>query len=194
MKDLFTKSVVKARKLIDEHEVYRVNKDAWHNCDIDQYVWVDDVTEDKVVMQQIFKDVISTQIEFYCPLCKSYNAESEYLATVFTSTKTKWLANMITHYRHSHTDSWDRIWGAGGYGYHNLSQITYSIEKERINNISKRQIIKKASDYLVHHNINENHFKALHGTDKKTFVLADKILNQKAASENKRIIPDSSGA
>ncbi|MEX1135856.1 MAG: hypothetical protein WEB89_03065 [Balneolales bacterium] len=176
MENLFTEFLDKTRKFIDEHEVYRIDKSTWYNCDIDQYVWFDELTNDKVVMQQIYKTTTSAQTKFYCPLCDSHHAESEYLATAFKNDKTKWLANMITHYRHSHINSWDKVWGVGGYGYHNLSQLTYSFEKEKINNFAKQQIVKEATDYLLYHNITELHFKALHGTNKKTLSLAGKML------------------
>ncbi|MEX0772512.1 MAG: hypothetical protein WD038_05055 [Balneolales bacterium] len=176
MENLFTEFLDKTRKFIDEHEVYRIDKNTWYNCDIDQYVWFDELTNEKVVMQQIYKTTTSAQTKFYCPLCDSHHAESEYLATAFKNDKTKWLANMITHYRHSHINSWDKVWGVGGYGYHNLSQLTYSFEKEKINNFAKQQIVKEATDYLLYHNIAELHFKALHGTNKKTLSLAGKML------------------
>lgn len=177
MEELFTEFVIKAKKFIDEYEVYRIEKNIWYNCDIDQYVWLDDLTGDKVVMQQVYKEITSKQIKFYCPVCESHHPESEYLATAFKDRRTKWLANMITHYRHSHIASWDKIWGVGGYGYQNLSQLTYSFEKEKINNRAKQQIIKKASGYLIYHNITELHFKALNGTNQKTLALAGKMLN-----------------
>lgn len=176
MEKLFSEFKVETKKLISEHELFRIDNDVWHNCDHDQYVWYDDLTKDKIVMQQIYKKIISTQTKFYCPLCDTYNIESEYLSTVFKDTKTKWLANMITHFRHSHTDTWDKTWGAGGYGYEYLSQVTYSIEKEKMNNLAKRQIIMKATNYLLHNNITAIHFKALNGTDKKTLQLAGEKL------------------
>ncbi|MEX0685019.1 MAG: hypothetical protein WD267_09620 [Balneolales bacterium] len=177
MARLFTETTVKAKKVIEEREAFRMDKNEWYECESDQYIKIDDFTGQKIVMQEVCKEILITQIQFYCPLCKAHHDESDFLATAIENEKTRWLANMVTHYRHVHMNIWDEKWGAGGYGHQSSSQITYSIEKGNINNKSMQEIIKKATAFLTDHNITEYHFKTLQGSNRKTLDLASHLLN-----------------
>ncbi|MFB6307251.1 MAG: hypothetical protein ABEH43_09745 [Flavobacteriales bacterium] len=95
----------------------------------------------------------------------------------------KWLANMVTHYRHDHIRYWDQKWSKGGYGWKNLSEETYEKEKAQVNNRAKRQIIRKTQDFLVEHGIDSNVFRELIGTEEDTIALAKKILDDNMEKE-----------
>src|SRR5437879_5572977 len=45
---------------------------------------------------------------FYCPVCDQWYKQSKYIKSVFGDYKMRWVANMVTHYRHAHTD-WDSV-------------------------------------------------------------------------------------
>ena len=47
---------------------------------------------------------------YYCPVCEAFSVNpSEHLSTVMSGKKL-YFANLITHYRHRHRHSWDRMW------------------------------------------------------------------------------------
>ncbi len=114
---------------------------------------------------------------FLCPICKKFNRTSNYLSNVFEDKKTEWLANMVTHYRHEHITSWNKMWGNYGRSYQKAAHFgNYEEEKSLVNERAKRQIIRKATDFLMTNNITVEHFKALQGTAIKTIELAEKKL------------------
>jgi len=53
-----------------------------------------------------------------CPICGKQYSPSEYLAKVFKDNpKALFIANLVTHYRHHHIESWNRCWGYYGNRY-----------------------------------------------------------------------------
>lgn len=108
----------------------------------------------------------------WCPICEHRFNTSEYLAEVFADDpRTQWLANMVTHYRHEHR-AWDRnLDNLRCYG-----ESTYERQKAIVNEQAKRQIIRKASDFLIAHGVGVEHFRALKGTTEQTIELALKKL------------------
>lgn len=123
-------------------------------------------------MEKLF----TTQNKFYCPLCNRSIVRSEYLTVTFGDTKEGWLANMVTHYRHDHIASWDRCWGYEGRRYRAGWFGNYDEEKQKVNERAKRQLIRKAKTYLLHHQIQPEDFLKLEKTDSQTFALAKKML------------------
>ena len=114
---------------------------------------------------------------FYCPLCESEHLMSDYLQEVFKKKpKTLWLSNMITHYRHYHIESWNKCWGSGGRHYRRGWFGNYDEEKFKVNERAKRQIIRKAKDYLKFHMIGIQDFALLQGNDVSTVALVNKVL------------------
>lgn len=113
----------------------------------------------------------------YCPLCSAYFRASSYLKDVIKKPKTLWLANMVTHYRHNHIKSWNRCWDyhSGSY-YRGYWFGDYHEEKSKINERAKRQIIRKATNYLVFHEIRRIDFEGLEYNDPKTIALIKKKL------------------
>jgi len=107
-------------------------------------------------------------IKVYCPICQLYFTSSDYLASVFQDEEPRWLANMVMHYRHDHR-AWDR-------SHPYLSSRSYEHQKSIINEQAKRQIIRKATPFLLEHGIRPEHFAALQGTEQKTLQLALKKL------------------
>jgi hypothetical protein len=96
------------------------------------------------------------EYSFYCPFCEAEHIKSDYLSKAFADdTKVQWLANMVTHYRHDHTD-WDNIWP-------NTEKWQYEIRKEAINNKIKIEILKYAKDFLIERGITAQHFTRLAG-------------------------------
>lgn len=109
----------------------------------------------------------------YCPICHHRFAESDYLASVFDDDeKARWLANMVTHYRHEHR-AWDRSHRYISWKY---GQDTYERQKSIINEQAKRQIVRKATEFLLAHGIGVETFAKLQGTEEKTIELATKKL------------------
>jgi hypothetical protein len=109
---------------------------------------------------------------FYCPICSTYRQDSEFLRNAIPDEKVRWIANMITHYRHSHISSWNKCWGYHGGSYRSGWFGDYEQEKIKINNRAKRQIIRKATSFLIEHKITSAHFKELLNNDDKTIQLA----------------------
>lgn len=107
---------------------------------------------------------------FFCPFCDEYFFCSEYLENAITDEKTRYLANMICHYRHNHIIYYDNSVGyvTRFHDYHEF--------KELVNNRIKRQIIRKAKAFLKEHQITVEHFENLLSTDEKTIELAKKLL------------------
>ncbi|QQS35754.1 MAG: hypothetical protein IPM56_16155 [Ignavibacteriales bacterium] len=124
-------------------------------------------------MENLLKDN-----KVYCPLCKKYFPESTYLASNITDMKVLWLANMVTHYRHTHITSWNKCWGHGGHNYRSGWFGDYETEKKKVNERAKRQIFRKCWRYMNYHFILVDHVLQLQNNDKKTIALANKMLAQ----------------
>lgn len=112
----------------------------------------------------------------YCPMCGIYFTESEYLCSVISDERTLWIANMITHYRHNHIESWNKCWGPGGGRYRSGWFGDYDTQKRKVNERAKRQIIRKARAYLHYHKITSKHFEGLQHNDEETLALASIML------------------
>ncbi len=106
----------------------------------------------------------------YCPHCQKSFGESRYLRNQFPDIKTRWLANMITHWRHVHTN-----WDKNKYKLNGNKGI-YEMDKAAVNEYIKQVVIKKYSGFLKEHGINEKHFAILLNTNKQTLKLAGKLL------------------
>ena len=121
------------------------------------------------------KDVIEFKI---CPICDEMVNESEYLNERFTDQpEVNYLAHMITHYRHHHITSWNKCWGNNGAYYRGHWFGDYEEEKKKVNEMAKRQILRKGKSVLREIGIKPYHFSELANTEKKTMDLAVKILN-----------------
>jgi len=112
----------------------------------------------------------------YCPICQNRFPFSEYLSTVIADEKTLWLANFVTHFRHSHR-AWDR--NAGYIARHH----DYDAAKDTINEQAKRQLVRKAAGFLRSHGIGAEHFMSLKDTTEETMV----VVRKKLADEAKKI-------
>jgi len=87
------------------------------------------------------------------------------------------IANNITHYRHTHIESWNKCWGQYGGYYRNAAHFgDYDEEKAKVNERAKRQIIRKGKDYLKLQGITAKHFEELQNNEDKTLELARKTL------------------
>lgn len=125
-------------------------------------------------MKNLIKYINNGNYGVYCPMCKGYFSGSDYLKTVFTDEKQLWLANMVTHYRHSHIESWNKCWGYRGSYYRSRWFSDYEEEKHKVNERAKRQIIRKCTDYLLYFGFTVEDFTALQSTEQKTIELATK--------------------
>lgn len=112
--------------------------------------------------------------DFFCPMCDHYFKESEYLRTAIHDEKVLWIANMITHYRHQHLRWWDKKYGRNANRHRSYGD--YDDDKIKVNNSSKRQIIRKCGNYLNFHGVGREHFLQLHENDEKTLQLIEKII------------------
>lgn len=113
-----------------------------------------------------------------CPICNETFFESEHLADNIFKEKTRWIANMITHYRHNHIRSWNRLWEKNGYNYQRAAKFTdYGDEKRKVNERAKRQILKKCKHFLIENGFTQEDFLLLQGeAEKPTLELLNKTL------------------
>jgi len=114
--------------------------------------------------------------EQYCPICEDYFEVSKYLEDAIEHEHVRWLANMITHYRHEHITSWNNTWNRGEYGGRYLSEFTYEKEKIKVNERAKRQILRKCKKEMIKDGFKVEHVKQLQHTDNKTIELYEKYL------------------
>lgn len=109
----------------------------------------------------------------YCPICGQTFRRSEYLATVFDDPLALWLANMVTHYRHVHITSWNKMWGRRGSYYRQAAHFgDYEVEKQKVNERAKRQIIRKCGAYMAHHGIGLKQLHQMQSNSPETLALA----------------------
>ena len=91
---------------------------------------------------------------------------------IFDSYQTRLIANLITHYRHSHQSSWNQSCHFISKKY---GEDAYLNAKKEHNNRAKRQILRKCKDWLLDNNIGAEHFLALSDNDKDTIDLISKV-------------------
>lgn len=106
----------------------------------------------------------------YCPHCQKSFWESRYLRNQFPDKNTRWLANMITHWRHVHTN-----WDKSKYKLNGNKGI-YEKDKIAVNEYIKQVIIKKYAEFLKSQGITSEHFKRLLNTNSQTINLAERLL------------------
>ena len=113
-----------------------------------------------------------------CPICGKHFTPSAYLSKIFADNPNAlFIANLVTHYRHEHIESWNKCWGENGYRYRRGWFKNYEDEKRKVNEQAKRQIIRKAYPILIALGITSDTFKCLQNTDEKTIALAVKKLD-----------------
>lgn len=113
----------------------------------------------------------------FCPICGDYFPASDHLASVISDPGTLWLANMVTHYRHTHIRSWKRCWDHySGNRYRSGWFGDYDEEKQLVNERAKRQIIRKCDFFMTHHSIGIKQLEGLEYNDPKTIELEAKRL------------------
>jgi len=87
---------------------------------------------------------------------------------------------MVTHYRHNHLISWNKMWGKNGHNYRKGWYFSeYAEKKTDVNERAKRQILRKCKDYMIANGFTADHVKQLTETDEKTIELYQKILEEK---------------
>lgn len=116
------------------------------------------------MLEKVFVDEVN---RFYCPICEQIYYGSKYLKTVFQDQRTLWLANMVTHYRHRHTD-WDYY--CFDYGKF------YDFKKQEINEEAKREIARLATQFLKENDFKVSHFTSLQNSSSQTIDTVRKIL------------------
>ena len=116
----------------------------------------------------------------YCPICKKEFITSPYLNNIFNNGNSRWLANMVMHYRHSHT-AWDKTWSRGYYyrqqSWGNHKGYDYDKAKRIANERAKRQILRKCKDHMINMDFTVSDVEKLQGTEAKTIELYSKLLN-----------------
>ena len=125
-----------------------------------------------------YEEIISIDVIYqYCPICGNYFPVSKYLQEAITDEHVRWLANMVTHYRHYHLKSWDKMWGHhGSYYRHGWYDGNYDAAKRKVNERAKRQILRYCKDYMIENGFTPDHVKQLEYTDEKTIALYEKYL------------------
>jgi hypothetical protein len=117
-----------------------------------------------------------TILEQNCPICNQYFKTSEYLNSIFKDDdKARWLANMVMHHRHDHITSWNSNWSRNGYARNHLN-VDYEMEKRKVNERAKRQIVRKCKDYLIKNGFCAEDVLKLNGTELDTINLYKKYL------------------
>lgn len=114
---------------------------------------------------------------YYCPKCESYFQGTYYLDRQFGKyPKTRWLANLITHYRHEHTN-WDKNKYVLLPNSRKPQGQDYEKDKAAINEYIKQWLIRKHHNLLKENKITEQIFKNLKGTKPETIRLYKKTIN-----------------
>lgn len=111
-----------------------------------------------------------------CPICQNSIKQSEYLETAIDNEKTRYFANLVTHYRHHHITSWNKCWSYGGHRYRANWFGDYDDEKAKVNERAKRQIIRKGFKILKEMGITSEHIAELENTTEETMKIARKYL------------------
>ena len=159
-------------ELLDTYDL-----DDYIETEHDEYVITDRDTGIKEHYRKIFKEIEKEIVSIYCPMCDQYFKSSDFLLDQIKDDKVLWLANMVTHYRHIHIKSWDKCWGTNGGSYRGNLFGEYDLEKEKINERAKRQIIRKCKEYMNYFSIGIEHIKQLkNNNDAKTLEVAEKLL------------------
>lgn len=116
--------------------------------------------------------------KYICPICKLKIVKSDYLAGIFHNQPlTEYIANLITHYRHSHITSWNKMWGEHGRSYRKAAKFgNYDEEKAKVNERAKRQLIRSCHIVFKSIGITSAHFTKLKNTDEETMTLAKRYL------------------
>lgn len=117
----------------------------------------------------------------FCPICKYHFQTSTYLKLKIKDKHVLWLANMVTHYRHTHINHWNKMWGEYGHHYTNgwYHYYDYDDLKIEVNERAKRQILRKCKKYMIDNGFTVEHVKQLQNTDEKTIALYEKHLGSK---------------
>lgn len=111
-----------------------------------------------------------------CPICCNFIKQSEYLEMAISNEKTRYIANLVTHYRHHHISSWNTCWSQGGRRYRADWFGDYDVEKAKVNERAKRQIIRKSFQILKEMGITPENISELENTTEETIKIAKKYL------------------
>ena len=111
----------------------------------------------------------------FCPICGEEFIFSSFLHGAIPNEKTRLIANLITHYRHVHQSSWNK---SCHYITRKYGEDTYEKCKKEHNNRAKRQIIRKAMDWIIEKNISKQDFLDLKHNDAKTIELIEKAFQE----------------
>ncbi len=122
-----------------------------------------------------------------CPICNFKIQKSDYLKEIFgDNPKVEWIANLVTHYRHSHISSWNKCWGYNGRYYRSGWFGNYDEEKILVNERAKRQLIRKGFEIFKSNGVTSEHFKVLQNTTEETIKLAEKLLDSSEVKVKKK--------
>ncbi len=125
----------------------------------------------------ICDEIMHEVIKQMCPICNHFFRTSDFLNNEIHDEHVRWLANMVTHYRHVHLKSWDKMWGHNGHYYrHGWYDGDYESHKKDVNERAKRQILRKCKKYMIDNGFSTEHVMQLQNTDEKTIELYDKLL------------------
>jgi len=127
----------------------------------------------------------------FCPICKREIKKSEYLSDIFSDNPPlEYFCNLITHYRHTHITSWNKMWGAHGRSYQKAAGFgDYEEEKSIINERAKRQLIRKAWPVFQKIGLTAKMVAGLDKTTNETIKVANKFLNDKANMKEEKEHP-----
>ena len=116
---------------------------------------------------------------FICPICGHSIPKSPYLHEVFVGDPwAEYAANIVTHYRHSHINYYNRSCDYRGYRNKNPAYTNHEDFKIIVNNRAKRQIIRAAAKNFPSRavmSLLEGFLKLQHNDD-KTIALIKKIV------------------
>ena len=119
-----------------------------------------------------------------CPICQKHFEPAEYLKGGFADDpKALFIANLVIHYRQEHINWFEAIEGIDAQKKYRWYKGD-DMERRRVNESSKRQIIRKATEVLIALGITSETFKALGYTAPMTLELAEKKLDKPISSSN----------
>ncbi|MHA2252882.1 MAG: hypothetical protein ACXAD7_21140 [Candidatus Kariarchaeaceae archaeon] len=121
-----------------------------------------------------------------CPFCGNAPWHSDYLYNIFIADKnnieTYQIATLVTHYRHDHQESWDKM-NISRYYRRAVPGYDYDDQKEVYNNRAKRQLLRKFMKFET--GLNQEKVKKLivatsnlQANDEMTKKLIEKLLGK----------------
>lgn len=114
-----------------------------------------------------------------CPICHNHFIRKPYLIEgLLNDPKASFIVQLVLHYREAHIRYWKVIEEGNGKSRYRWFKNPEN-EERKVNETSKRQIIRQATSVLIVLGVTSETFRAIQNTDEKTIDLAVKKLDKR---------------